>query len=300
MAAAASLWCGLVSAHPGSTQAIAALDRRVDAEPANVELRLQRAELLRRAGHPRDALADVRFVLRVDPQNRPARLERALVRLEQGRTRAAEADLDAFLSSGDPTVLAAYKRAELREAHGRFDEAMADYDLAIRLGGTPDLYLARGRLAERMGRLDEAAAGYAEGVDASGAHVLRMALIEVELRRDRPARALALVDAVLDAHGEQPDWVLLRARALAAASREGEATADRLRALSLADADLARRGTPSSRLSRAKAYFALHNPHAALADVERVLADAPALRQAHALRRAVLDVLAKRGEDAPS
>jgi tetratricopeptide (TPR) repeat protein len=300
-AVAAASWCALASAHPGSTQAIAALDERLETDPSNVALRLRRAALSRRAGHLHDALADVRAVLRAHPDHRTALLERALIRLDQGRARKAESDLDAFLASGEPTVLATWKRAELRAAGGRFEEALADYDLAIRLGGTPELYLARGRLAERMGRLDDAASGYAEGLEAlDGAHVLRMALIEVELRRGRPVQAIAQIDALIDVYGDRPDWLLLRAKALDASRRGHEATAERLRALSLADADLARRSTPAARLSRARAYLALQHARAALADVEQVLLDAPRLQQARDLHRVIVDTLAHEEKNATS
>lgn len=291
----AVLTCGAplhATAHPGYDARIAAVSEDVAAHPEDRALRLRRVELLRRAGHLHDALADLRILARDDPHDPAMQIERALVRIAQGRTRSAERDLDAAIAAGASSVTAHAKRAELREADGRLAAAGEDLDAAIALGGTPDLYLDRARIHIAAGDHDAAAEGLAEGCAAlSNPVVLQLALLDAERHRGRAAEALTVADGLLVAAPRRADWVLLRAELLVELGREGEALAERLRALAFANAAMALRPTALHQLTRARVYLALGVPKAALADLERAAVLAPELPQTQDLLRRAKEAL---------
>jgi tetratricopeptide (TPR) repeat protein len=274
-----------VLAHPGPSEQLHALDERITAAPHDAGLRLRRAELRRRMGHPRDALADLKLAAALAPDDRAVLLQRALVHVAMGRPRAAERDLDRFLAVGPAHAEALAERARLRQADGRLEDARADLDAALALAADLELYRLRGRIDERLGRLDDAAAGYREGLAALGpAVVLRLALVDVERRRGAHEPALVLVDALLREAPGRADWLLLRAEILEDAGMLASATADRLQALEVARAAAERRPTPLHRLSVAHAHLALGQHGLARDALALVLRDAPRLPAALALR----------------
>lgn len=282
--ALALLWSGAAAAHPGSSRAIAAISAEIERSPSDARLRLERAALHRRAGDLQAAMADLRVVEHVAPEARRLRLERALVRKALGNAAGALSDLDRFLASGPATAAALCARAELLEARGDAARARADYDAAIRLGATPELVLARGRIDESRGDLERAASGYEEGLRLlGGALTVRLALVRVERARSRWGRAAALVSELIEASAARADWLLLRAEIHDQAKQPARARSDRRRALAELDAAIAKRPTALKRLSRAKAYLALGRRAAAIAELERVVEQAPKLTEARAL-----------------
>lgn len=246
-------------AHPGLSKEVDALTEKLHDAPRDVELRLRRAAAYRRLEHFDDALADVRVALRSDPDHAEARLERALVRVAQGRDKAALADLDVVLAGDAPSSVAWAARARVHAADKRYEAARHDYDRALEQRAHPDYFLERGRVDEAREAWDDAASGYREGVERSGAIVLRIALVDVERKRGDTAAALTEVDALLEQVPTRVDWVLLRAEILAESGRAEAATVERLRALALAHAAVARRPTEVSRQALAATYRALEN-----------------------------------------
>jgi tetratricopeptide (TPR) repeat protein len=290
-ATAAVLLCALLTfaprgatAHPGATVELRDISVRVAAAPQDVQLRLRRAAMYRRAGHLRDALRDLRTVARLQPESRPMRLERALVYVAQGKPAAARRDLDHFLATGEGTVVAHVTRAKLRADAGEAAEARADFDAALAIEATPALYLARAELDEAQGDLATAAAGLAEGGRGSAPPVaLTLAQLELERRLGHTDTALDLVDTLLHSAPERADWILARAELLAELGREPEAVGERLRALATSMAAVARRDSGLHRLSRARVYLALGQVEAARDDLQWVVEHAPALTEAKAL-----------------
>ncbi|MCA9709136.1 MAG: tetratricopeptide repeat protein, partial [Myxococcales bacterium] len=260
------------------------LGERIAAAPDDADLRLRRAELRRRQGHPKDALADLRVAARLRPDARVVWLQQALALSELGRAREAERLLDRFLAAGPPTADALAERARLREADERLELARADLDAAIAVRPTPELVLARGRLDERRGRLDDAAAGYREGLRALGpAVVVQLALVDADRRRGAPEAALALLDDLLRTGSPRADWILMRAEILDELGLPAAATVERLRALLEAHAAVRHRPTPLHQLTLAQAHLALDQVHQAREVLDRVLRDAPTLAAARAL-----------------
>ncbi len=272
------------TAHPGPSTALHALDDRIATAPDDVALRLRRSEHLRRMGHPRTALADVRVATRLRPGDRTVWLERALVLAALGRNRAAERELDRVLAAGPALVVPLTERARLRAADGRLDAARADLSLAIGLHATPELVLTRGALDERRERLDDAAAGYIEGLDALGpAVVVQLALVDVQRRRGATVQALSALDTLSAQAPAQADWILLRADILDDLGQPASATVERLRALVVADGAARRRPTPLHRLALVRVHLALGETTVARETLSLVLRDAPTLPAALAL-----------------
>ncbi|UQA55491.1 tetratricopeptide repeat protein [Polyangium aurulentum] len=271
-------------AHDGPSAEIAVLDVELKNRPNDVDLLLQRAALHRRLGNLASALADLARAESVAPARREIYLERGLIRQEQGDAAGAEADFSRYLDAGPPSALALEGRAQIREASRRFSLARADYDAALKLRGSADLYLARGRMDEAEGKLDRAAAGYEEGLRAlSGAVTLRIALVRVEIARKHAERAVELVDEAMASAPLKADWLLLRADAHAAAGRHGAALRDRESALRELDETLARRPNDLARTTRARALLALGRAVEAKKELEGVVARSSRLEEAQKL-----------------
>ncbi len=280
------LWCAsaTAAAHPGATTEIRDTSARIHDAPDDVELRLRRADLYRRAEHYRDALADLRVVARLDPDRRELLLQRALVHVAMGKTAAARRDLDAFVDGGEANALAYWTRAKLRRDTDDLEGARADYDAAIALGSTPDAYLERAAVDEARGDLEAAAAGLAEGCEGHAPPVvLMLARVDVERRRGATAIALELVDQLLATAPHRADWTLTRAEILTELGRDDEALADRLRALAFAEAAVVGRGSALHRLTRGRVYLALGETTAARDEFAWVLTHAPHLTEAASL-----------------
>lgn len=271
-------------AHEGVNAEIAALGRKIEKDPRNATLYIERAALLRREALFVRALADLAAAQKIDPNRSEITLEKGLTLAAKGDAKEAETLLSTFLSTGKPSAKAFAARARLREHAQRFAEARTDYARAVALDPSPDLFLARGRMDEKLVHWDEAAQGYEEGMrKLSGAVALRLALIRVENKRGHYDRAIALVDEILPNLPIKSDWLLLRADQHAAAGRPEQARQDRETALHEADQRLTLRPTDFTRLTRARALVALGRKQEATLEVESVVAHAPNLEEARVL-----------------
>ncbi len=282
---AASSWSLPTYAHEGVNIEIAALGIKIQKEPQNVALYLERAALLRRERQFAGALADLATAQKLAPDRREITLEKGLTLAGMGQTKEAETLLSAYLDSGLPSVSASLARGKIREQAKRYAEARADYAAAVTLSPTPDSFLARGRMDEALSHWDDAATGYEEGLRVlSGAVVLRLALIRVEHKRGHYDRAITLVDEILPQLSFKAEWLLLRAEQHAAAARPEKARKDREDALRETDERLARRPTDLVRILRVKALEALGRNKEALQEIEMIVQHAPNLEDARILR----------------
>lgn len=271
-------------AHEHVNVQVVRLDAKIQKNPQDVTLYLERALLLRREGQYARALADLAQAQKLDPQRREIVLEKGLTLYAKGEARAAEALISEYLASGLPSAKAFEVRGAIREQRKQFVEARDDYANALKLRPDPDLFLARGRMDEALGHGEDAVRGYEEGLRLlSGAVVLRLALVRVEHKQGHYDRAIAAIDEILPSLVFKADWLLLRAEQHAAAARPAKARQDREEALREAETRLLARATDFARLTRAKALYALGRAREALADVEIVVAHAPKLDEAHNL-----------------
>jgi len=277
-------WALSAYAHEGANAEIAALATKIQKEPHNAALYVERAVLLRREGLFARALSDLALAQKLAPQNREIILEKGLTLAAKGDTKEAESLLSAFLASGPPSAKAFEARGKIREYAKRFLEARADYAAAVALKKEPDLFLARGRMDESLEHWDEAARGYEEGLRIlSGAVVVRLALVRVENKRGHYDRAISLIDEILGNLPVKADWLLLRAEQHEAAGRPAKAREDREEALHEADRRLTTRPTDFVRMARAQALAALGRKKEAILELETVVAHAPRLEEARTL-----------------
>jgi tetratricopeptide (TPR) repeat protein len=268
-------------AHEGISAEIAALDVKIQKDPKNISLYIERAALFRRERQFVPALADLAIAQNLEPQRREIILEKGLTLAAKGDSNEAESLLSAYLASGLPSAKAFEVRGKIRESAKRFVEARADYAAAVALKPDPDLFLARGRMDETLAHWDEAARGYEEGLRVlSGAVVIRLALIRVENKRGHYDRAIAIVDEILPNLPVKAEWLLIRAEQHTAAGRPAKARQDREESLREADARIALRPTDFTRIARARALRALGRNNEAITELEIVVAHAPQLDEA--------------------
>ena len=272
-------------AHEGVNVEIATLGAKIQKDPQNVALYLQRAALLRREKQFTAALADLATAQKIAPDRREITLEKGLTCAASGQFNEAETLLSAYLDAGLPSVSAHLARGSIRERAKRYAEARMDYASAVALSPNPDSFLARGRMDEALGHWDDAATGYEEGLRIlSGAVVLRLALIRVEHKRGHFDRAVTLIDEILPQLSFKAEWLLLRAEQHAAAQRLEKAQKDRQDALQEADERLARRPTDLVRIVRVKTLEALGRHKEALQEIEDVVQHAPKWEEARVVR----------------
>lgn len=289
------IWSLSALAHEGVNVQITQISQKIEREPTNLVLYLERADLFRREKQFSAALSDLAIAEKLAPNRRDIQLERGLTLAAKGDTKEAESLLSAYISAGLPAAKAFLARGKIRENEKRFAEARSDYHAAVTLEKTLETILARGRMDEALGHWEDAAKGYEEGLRAlSGAVVLRLALIRVEHRLGHYDRAITLIDEVLPNLPLKGDWLLLRADEHAAAGRIDKARQDRLDALQEADARIARRPTDLATLSRVKALRSLGRLEEALHDVEIVVKRAPKLDEALVLRDEIRNLLSKK------
>lgn len=254
-------------AHDGYHAEIAALEG--DAGRGDVAALLSRSALHRRAGHVMEAYVDAENAVLGAPDQPSAYLERGLALATLGASASATDDLDAYLEAGGRSVEALVARAELAREASQLSLARGLYDAAIELSPRPDLVLERGQIDLDLGQLDAAASGYEQGMKLlAGAHVIRRALLRVELARRSYDRAEALADEALAAAPSNPEWLLERGDVRAARGDAAGAKADRQAALDAVDESLQRRPTELKRALRGRALLAL----GAKEDAERELA----------------------------
>lgn len=205
-------------AHPGPHHDIERLTAAIASEPTNLELYVERARNYRLDGNFAESLADCDRASALDSDQRGVWLERGLTLSAMRREAQAEDELSRFCESGAPTHEALAERGRIRERAGRSQPALADYAAALALDGNVQLYLDRGRLQESLGLLDDAASGYREGLaHRRGAATLRLALLRVEIAREKYDAALELIDESLGRSPVKTHWHLQRAEVFDAA-----------------------------------------------------------------------------------
>lgn len=247
---------GVAAAHPPEDETLAGLDRALVRDPADLGLRVRRAEARLRAGALELCAADLAEVLLRAPSRPDALVLSARLHLARGDRARARALLDRVLAA-EPYAPAARDRDALRTQEGDLDGARADLDLALAKHPEPDGFLERARLDRARGDGLALVDGLADGARRTGAIVLVEAHVEALVEQRRTAEAIAAATAASERHASAPELLLLRARALEAAGDRAAALRDRQRALSEIDRALSHRDSDLLRLSRVRALRAL-------------------------------------------
>ncbi len=182
------------AAHEPLAPSLAGLDRALRETPADLRLRLRRAELLRLAGAFDEAEAELDAVAALAPRLPGLDLARAQLALDRGDPDAALEELDRPGATGEPGGDRDRLRARALERVGRGEEALAAWDERLAAPGRPepDDYLDRARLQLARGRDAEARAGLAAGLARLGpagslAYALEMLGSAPEAAGTRPA-----------------------------------------------------------------------------------------------------------------
>jgi tetratricopeptide (TPR) repeat protein len=271
------------SADPPRALGLRELDRAVAASPADVELRVQRAEALRRASRPVEALDELRVAEALQPAEPRITLIRARIAVDGERWTGARTLLDAFLAQRGPHAEALRLHARVLQQAGDTDGALRDLAAVVALGDDLDAHLERASLLERSGRLADAHDALAEGAFATGSAVLYERLAEVALALGRFDVALAHLDSARAEGPPDARHLLARARIFDAAGRHADARAARLAARADAEARLTRRTTAFALAERGEALLGLGEHARGIADLEAALALVPRLPEARRL-----------------
>ncbi|HEX8169919.1 MAG TPA: tetratricopeptide repeat protein [Thermoanaerobaculia bacterium] len=184
-------------AHEGLHEQIAAMTKRIAAEPRNASLYLQRGELHRLHHEWKLAEADYEKAARLDASLDLVHFARGRMLLESGHAAAALRSLDRFLAAHPEHSDAHLTRARALAQLGR--DAAADYDAAIAHAAhpSPDLYAERARTLASRGRTDDALRGLDQALASLGPIAsLQLQAIDLELQAKRYDAALARLDTL--------------------------------------------------------------------------------------------------------
>ena len=217
-----------VWAHGDVGGQVQALTERIQQEPRNAALYLQRGELQRHLQHWELANQDLDRAEQLDRKLTAVHLSRALLLLESGHPDRALRPVDRFLAV-EP------RRADAHETRGRIlfrlarhAESEAAFSKAIELLDypTPDLYLARNEaiLARGAAFQSAALAGLDEGIARLGPVVtLELAAIELERTMKNWDGALRRVERQARVSPRKEGWLVRRGNILSEAGRDTEA-----------------------------------------------------------------------------
>ncbi len=220
-------------AHPAIEVQIAALTERIENDPRNAVLYLQRGELHRVHRDWDAAMADYARAARLDPDFDTLHLARGRMLLEAGWPKSAKVALDRFLAGQPDHAGGRVIRARILAKLGRHRAAAEDYTRAIVLTRSPDQpkpehYLERARALAAVGgaHLAEALRGLDDGIARLGPLVtLQLCAIELELTAKRYEAALARVDGIAAGAARKERWLARRGEILVQAGRPAEARA---------------------------------------------------------------------------
>lgn len=240
---------GVAGAHDDLLVQLDHLGELAVAQPRDVSLRLQHAELSRLAGDSGTTRRDLALVEAIAPRAPGLFLARAALAEDAGDAIATEGWLERFLAVSDGVddatiARALIERAQARIARGDSIGAIADFDRAFATAPTPraDWALARARLARTIGR--EARDGLERALlRLPGDVALNLLAADLEAAAGEVEAAVARLDRLAQ-RAERKEAILARAGDLyAAAGRRLEAEAQWSAALRLIDLD--RRPVPN-------------------------------------------------------
>ncbi len=273
--------------HPGLVPEIDEITHKIEKDPGNVDLLIERGRLYRSNNDLLNALSDFNRAVQLDKNNSEIRFQRGLILTALKRDVEAEIDLTNFLDKEEQKTplfnkddskraIAMVERAQIRARAGRAKLALTDYNSAIRLLPVSGLYHARGLFQESLRNLPEAASGYREALSRiPNSILLKKSLIRVEIDRKRFSQALDLIDEVLARVSVKRSWYLLQGDVLMGMGKPIAALAAREKALAEVNHAMSQRLTAIHRFSRAKVYVALGRLDAAKQDLQLAIQVAP-------------------------
>lgn len=219
--------CGPFSAgllaHGDLHAQITAATARINRDPRNPVLYVERGGLYRAHREWRLALADCDRALRLAPGLGDARLCRGLTLADAGRHSAAERELTTLLERHPDLVVARVARARVFVSLRRPLDADPDYAAALARHPNPDWYLERAHALQQAGD-PRAVRVLDEAIEKLGPLVtLEDYAIELDLAEARYESALTRIDRVLGQLSRAPSWLVRRGAVLERFKRPADA-----------------------------------------------------------------------------
>jgi tetratricopeptide (TPR) repeat protein len=241
------------------TQAAPLLEKALEGDPANVEIRFNLAFAYSQLQQDDKAIEHYAKVVEQKPDLPQARLNLGMLLLRQNRPAEAVPHLEALGQTRPDDFRVQFYLAHALESSGKADQAIAPYQRAVELDpNSAEAALGLGRSLARAGRFEEAETNYrrAERLDPElTGQTLEFA--EMLEHSGRKEQALALYQAYLASHAE----------AIAVRERAGLLLLDQKRyqeAIPLLEAAVAQDATAANRAALAEAYSLGDQPAKAL------------------------------------
>lgn len=189
-----------------TSQALKSLERGLDANPTNVELRTKRAEILIRQRNYGAASQELHDALLLDPYSEKALQLQIEVAFAQDNPGLAVIYAEQYMARYPGRVLAVKLRGDARLAEGKPDLALIDYTRA--LNGNPkepaylDVLLARATLYRQLDRIDLAQQDLGRALEIREDERLRLSRMQFAFESGDDE--LALADAQRLTAGNNP------------------------------------------------------------------------------------------------
>jgi len=250
--AAGLLALPLVQAHPDLDWQISQMTARIEADPRNARLYLQRGELYRNHRDWSAAEADFLRARALQPDLAAVDFYIGQLKLDADLPKQAKQALDRFLAKEPDHARAHIARARALVRLGQPRAAVRDYDRALQAHGKdhrpePTYYLERAHALASVGtkHVDAALRGLDDGLERLGRPVtLQLYAIELELERGRHDAALARLEQIASRANRQESWLVRRGEILESAGRVVEARSAYAAALDAIEAlPVSRRGS---------------------------------------------------------
>jgi len=215
-------------AHGDIHERIAACTRKIQEQPGNPGLHLQRADLYRQHGERDRALADCARAEKLDPELVAVDFVRGQTLVDAGELQPAKQAFDRLLAAQPRHSQARIARARLFAKLKLYAAAEQDWTAALAHveDPEPDHFLERAQMQAAQEKWDAAVAGLDEGVRKLGPIVsLESAAIDLELRQGRFDSALARVDRLAAQSVRKESWLARRGDVLERAGKPEAARA---------------------------------------------------------------------------
>ncbi|HYI08019.1 MAG TPA: tetratricopeptide repeat protein [Thermoanaerobaculia bacterium] len=217
-----------LAAHDELADQIHNANHRIEQQPRNAELYLQRGELYRLDEEWEKAERDYRRALQLDPALEAVHFGRGLMLYESGRNSEAIHPLQRFIANhpDDPHARVIFARVLMKL--GRPVDAAVEYDAALTFLPwlDPDVIVERARALAAAGRPSEALQALDDGMAQLGLlAALQLTAIEIELQTCHAEKALLRIEASEAAAPRKESWLARRGDILHGLDREEEARA---------------------------------------------------------------------------
>lgn len=223
------LGCPSLWAHGDIHHQMDRLEHKIAHDPTNIDLRLQRGQMLLIARHGEEAYAEFKQILELAPQRFDVLYQVAQSQLLLHQVDAALASVDTFLQKADndaSRVRGLLLQGEILSVASQWQQAGAAYRRGIELSNPlePDSVLLAVDAYRQAGQFDQAFDVLNVGMTRLGAlQAFEDQALELEMQTQRYDAALSRVDRMLSAKLRLPFLLYRKGQILERLSRKAEA-----------------------------------------------------------------------------